>query len=79
MRSTSSGVAWSPAMIAAGSPGAIYSRLNTNSATSSMTGMVARTRRSGSRTNLQAFFTSQNSGNGARTTPVTLSRQACFI
>src|SRR5277367_3792296 len=32
-------------MIAAGSPGAIYSRLNTNNATTSMTGMVANTRR----------------------------------
>ena len=45
MRSTSAGVAWSPAMIAAGSPGAIYSRLNTKNATTSMTGMVARMRR----------------------------------
>jgi hypothetical protein len=38
-------VAWSPAMIAAGSPGAIYSRLNTNSATNPITGIVATTRR----------------------------------
>ncbi len=45
MRSTSAGVAWSPAMIAAGSPGAMYSRLNTNSATSSTTGMVETIRR----------------------------------
>ena len=45
MRSTSAGVAWSPAMIAAGSPGAMYSRLKTNSATTTITGMVASTRR----------------------------------
>ncbi len=44
MRSTSAGVAWSPAMMAAGSPGAMYSRLNTNSATIAMTGIVASTR-----------------------------------
>ena len=45
MRSTSAGVAWSPAMIAAGSPGAMYSRLKTQNATMSITGTVARMRR----------------------------------
>jgi hypothetical protein len=44
MRSTSAGVAWSPAITAAGSPGAMNSRLNTNRATTTMTGMVARIR-----------------------------------
>jgi len=36
--------AWSPAITAAGSPGAMNSRLNTKSATTTMTGMVARIR-----------------------------------
>src|SRR3954462_9860206 len=44
MRSTSCGVAWAPAITAAGSPGAMNRRLNTKSATTTMTGMVARIR-----------------------------------
>ena len=39
------GVAWSPAITAAGSPGAMYSRLKTNSATIPITGIVASMRR----------------------------------
>ena len=45
MRSTSCGVAWSPAITAAGSPGAMYNSEKTKSATRAITGMVARTRR----------------------------------
>ena len=45
IRSTSAGVAWSPAMIAAGSPGARYNRLNTKKATIRTTGIVERIRR----------------------------------
>src|SRR5215207_1737147 len=41
-----SAVASSPAMIAAGSPGASRSRKNTNTATTTITGIVARSRRS---------------------------------
>ena len=63
-------------MIAAGSPGARYSRLNTNSATIAMTGIVERTRRSDVGEH-QVFWTSQNTGNGALITmPVTFLRQA---
>ena len=45
MPSISSGEALSPAMIAAGSPGVRCSSKNTNSATTSITGMVASRRR----------------------------------
>jgi hypothetical protein len=41
-----SAVASSPAMIAAGSPGASRSKKNTNTATTTITGIVARSRRS---------------------------------
>jgi hypothetical protein len=41
----SSSVAMSPAITAAGSPGVRYSSEKTNRATTPMTGMVARTRR----------------------------------
>ncbi len=44
MRAMSSSVAMSPAMIAAGSPGLMYSSEKTKSATTPMTGMVARRR-----------------------------------
>jgi len=45
MRSSRSGVALSPARIAAGSPGVSRSSRNTNSATTPITGTAARTRR----------------------------------
>jgi hypothetical protein len=40
-------MAWSPAITAAGSPSAMYNRLNTNSATIAITRMVAKMRPAG--------------------------------
>ena len=74
IRAMSAGDAVSPAITAAGSPGLTWSKVNTNSATTSITGMVARIRRRRYAYIPYSFALFQKNGTGEAMTPLTFLR-----